>query len=133
MNNKFKDLTCEILNKKFIRFVFVIGLNTVFGYGLFALLLYIGITYPLALLISTIAGIFFNFKTIGGLVFKNHNNILIFKFFGVYGIIYLCNLTGLAIFKSFGINSYWGGMILLIPIGILAFILNKLFVFKAII
>ncbi|MDP2946504.1 MAG: GtrA family protein [Nanoarchaeota archaeon] len=108
----------------------VSGLNTVFGYGLFALLIFIGVAYPLAALISTIAGILFNFKTISVVVFKNHNNLLIFKFFGVYGITYLCNLGGLALFKFFEINLYWGGAILLIPVGLLAFSLNQTFVFK---
>ncbi|MCX6238351.1 MAG: GtrA family protein [Bacteroidia bacterium] len=120
----------KLLKNKLILFFVVSGLNTVFGYGLFALLIFIGIIYPLALLISTIAGILFNFKTIGVVIFKNHNNILIFKFLGVYGITYLCNLGGLALFKSFEINIYLSGAILLIPVGLLAFILNKIFVFK---
>jgi putative flippase GtrA len=124
------DFLSKLLKNKLIRFFIVSGINTVFGYGLFALLIFIGVTYPLALLISTIAGILFNFKTIGVVIFKNHNNLLIFKFFGVYGITYLCNLGGLALFKSFGINIYLSGAILLIPIGLLAFMLNKTFVFK---
>jgi putative flippase GtrA len=115
---------------KLIRFFFVSGLNTIVGYGLFALLLYVGIVYPLALFISTIIGILFNFKTIGGFVFKNHNNILIFKFFGVYGISYLCNLGGLYLLKSIDVNVYVAGAILIIPVGLLAFVLNKTFVFN---
>ena len=123
------NLLKELFKNKLIRFFIVSGLNTAFGYGLFALFIYFGIIYPLALLLSTIAGILFNFKTIGVIVFKNRNNTLIFKFFCVYGITYLCNLIGLAIFKYFGISVYWGGAILLIPVGMLAFILNKIFVF----
>jgi putative flippase GtrA len=115
--------------RRLILFLFVGCINTVFGYGLFALLIFIGVAYPLALLIGTIAGIFFNFKTISVVVFKNHNNLLIFKFFGVYGKTYLYNLGGLALFKSFEINIYRGGAILIIPIGIIAFYF-KTFVFK---
>jgi len=66
------------------------------------------------------------------LVFKNHNNMLIFRFFGVYGLTYLFNLGGLAISKYIGVNMYWGGAALLIPIGLLAYVLNKFFVFKQI-
>jgi putative flippase GtrA len=119
-----------LLENKLIRFFLVSGLNTVFGYGFFALLIFIGLSYPLALFLGTIAGILFNFKTIGGLVFNNQNNLLIFKFFGVYGITYLCNLGGLALLKSFDINTYLGGAILIIPVGLLAFLLNRTFVFK---
>lgn len=120
----------KLSKNKLIRFFIVSGLNTIFGYGLFALLIFIGVAYPFALLMSTIAGILFNFKTIGVVVFKNHNNILIFKFFGVYAITYLCNLGGLALFKSFEVNIYWGGAFLLIPVGLLAYVLNKVFVFN---
>jgi putative flippase GtrA len=124
------ELLRKHLKNKLIRFFIVSGINTIFGYGLFALLIFIGLYYPFALLISTISGILFNFKTIGALVFKNHNNRLIFKFFGVYGITYLCNLAGLALLKSFEINIYLAGAILIAPIGLLAFVLNKEFVFN---
>lgn len=130
LNNFIFLRTINTLHKnKLIRFFLVSGINTAFGYGLFAILISVGITYQVALLVSTIAGILFNFKTIGGLVFKNHNNILIFKFFTVYCITYLCNLGGLALFNSFEINIYLGAALLLIPIGLLTFMLNKLFVF----
>ena len=124
------DFIKRLLQNRLIRFFIVSGINTIFGYGLFAFLVYIGVAYQLALLFATIAGILFNFKTIGAIVFKNHNNVLIFKFFGVYGIIYLCNLWGLALLEFLEINIYFAGAILLIPIGLLAFILNKTFVFN---
>ncbi|HEY5590798.1 MAG TPA: GtrA family protein [Paludibacter sp.] len=124
----------KIINRfqqnKLLRFFFVSGLNTFFGYGLFAILVFIGLVYPIALLVATIAGILFNFKTIGIIVFKNHDNLLIFRFFGVYGITYLFNLGGLALLKYFEINIYMAGALLLIPVGLLAFLLNKLFVFN---
>lgn len=122
----------EMLKHKLIRFFLVSGLNTAFGYGLFALLIFIGLAYPWALLISTIAGILFNFKTIGIIVFNNHSNILIFKFLCVYGIAYLCNLGGLTLLRAFEVNIYWSGAILLIPIGLLAFVLNRSFVYKTV-
>ena len=124
----------EFLNKflknKLFRFFIVSGINTIFGYGLFACLFFIGMAYPIALFVSTIAGILFNFKTIGVYVFRSSNNILIFKFFGVYGITYLCNLGGLAIFEYFAINIYLAGALLVVPIGLIAFVLNKRFVFS---
>lgn len=128
--SKLKSIYVELLKHRLIRFFLVSGLNTVFGYGLFALLIYCDLSYPIALLISTIAGILFNFKTIGGFVFKSQNNILIFKFFGVYGITYLFNVAGLAFFKNLQLNTYIAGAILVIPVGLLAYILNKRFVFK---
>jgi putative flippase GtrA len=124
------DFIRMLQEKKLIRFFAVSGLNTLFGYGLFALLILCRLNYPLALLFSTLAGILFNFKTIGVLVFKKSNNILVFKFFGVYGITYCLNLGGLAIMRYFGVNIYLGGAILLIPVGLIGFLLNKVFVFN---
>lgn len=134
MKNYFEIITNIIqksLKNKLFRFFMVSGLNSTFGYGLFALLIYIGFAYPYALLIGTVVGILFNFKTIGSLVFKNNNNILIFNFFGVYGITFLGNLGGLALFTHFGFSEYIGGAFLLIPMGIIAYLLNKYFVFSS--
>jgi len=130
MKNSQKTIIIELLKNKLFRFFLVSGLNTVFGYGLFALLIYGGLHYPIALFISTIAGILFNFKTIGSLVFESKNNKLIFKFFGVYGITYLCNVAGLAFLKNLQLNTYIAGAILVIPVGLLTYVLNKKFVFN---
>ena len=127
---KVKTFLNKLLKNKLIRFFIVSGINTIFGYGFFALLIFLGVFYPIALFIGTVAGILFNFKTVGVFVFKSHNNKLIFKFFGVYGIIYLFNLGGVALLKYFGFDTYTSGAILLIPAGLFAFLLNKIFVFN---
>ena len=119
----------RLLKHKLFRFFLVSVLNTAFGYGLFALFLYLGLYYPIALFISTIAGVLFNFKTIGSIVFKSNNNALIFRFFGVYGCLYIVNWVGIAILKNFSLNSYLAGGIIVFPIGLLAYFLNKKFVF----
>lgn len=130
MKNKIRNLLNELLKYKLLRFLIVSVLNTAFGYGLFALLIYLGLAFPFALFISTVIGIFFNFNTIGVFVFKNRNNYLIFKFLGVYAITYLCNLGSMAILQYFSVNIYLSGAILVIPFGLLAFLLNKIFVFN---
>jgi len=121
----------KILENKLVRFFLVSGLNTVFGYGVYALLLFVKVPYPLALLTSTIVGVLFNFKTIGVIVFRNGNNKLIFKFFCVYGITYLFNLGGITLLKQIDVDTYLGGLIMLVPTGLLSFLLNKLVVFKS--
>ena len=130
MRNRLISFISVLIKQKLISFFLVSGLNTAFGYGLFAMFIYFGLTYTSALLISTIAGILFNFKTISRLVFKNNNNKLIFKFFEVYTITFLTNLGCLSIFKFYEVNLYLGGALLIIPVGIFAYILNKTLVFK---
>jgi putative flippase GtrA len=114
---------------KFIKFLFVGGINTLFGYSMFALFLFLGLHYTIAALCSTILGIMFNFKTTGVLVFKNHDNGLLLKFLGVYTITYLLNVSFLKIFNYFHFNLYIGALILVLPIAIVSFILMKKFVF----
>lgn len=114
----------------FFRFLLVGGLNTVFGYGCFSLLLYIGLHYSIALFIATFLGILFNFKTTGALVFKSSNNFLIWRFVLIYTVVYGANVLGVQAFSRLGLTPYLGGAILVLPIAILAFILQKRFVFS---
>jgi putative flippase GtrA len=121
----------KMRNNKFIKFLFVGIINTIVGYGFFALFLYLGLRYPNAVLLSTILGVLFNFKSIGKLVFDSHNNKLIFRFVLVYVVIYFLNVFGLWIFKTLGFNNmYINGFVLLAPLAIVSFILNKKFVFE---
>jgi len=120
----------KILSHKLIRFFLVGGLNSLFGYCIFALLIFVGLSYPWALLVGTFLGILFNFKTYGRLVFNSRDNKLIGRFILVYAVMYGFNYTGLTIFQSLGISNYVGGAILTIPSGLLGFFLNKMFVFS---
>ena len=120
-----------MIKRQAVKFLFVGIMNTTFGYGLFALFIYLGLYYPLAVLLSTILGVLFNFKTIGGLVFGSNDNRLIFKFILVYVITYLLNIFFLWLFKRLGFeNMYINGFVLLIPLAAVSFLLNKFFVFR---
>ena len=119
------------LPEQFVSFLFVGVLNTLVGYGLYAFFVWVGFNYIWAPFFSTVLGILFNFKTIGVIVFQSHNNRLIGKFFGVYGIVYVCNVAGLKIFALCGVeNMYISGAVLVLPLALLSFILNKKWVFK---
>ena len=119
------------LDNHFIRFILVGILNTMVGYGLFALFIYLGLHYSLAVLFSTVLGVLFNFKSIGKLVFNSNNNERIYHFIGVYVLLYLLNVSGLWGLSSIGMeNMYVAGAILLAPLAIISFILNKNFVFN---
>lgn len=118
-------------SRQFIVFLLVGVLNTAFGYGVYALFIFLGLHYAAATFLSTVLGILFNFKTIGVIVFKSRNNRLLFRFFGVYGICYLINITCLKAMTLMGLsNMYLAGLILVLPLALLAFYLNKRFVFR---
>lgn len=118
------------VDRRFIKFLAVGGLNTIFGYSVYSLLLYIGLHYSLAVLLGTILGVMFNFQTTGKLVFNNKKNILIFKFAGVYCILYFINTTFLYIFNSFKFNMYFAGAIMILPMALMSFTLIKKLVFQ---
>lgn len=115
---------------KLFRFLLVGGVNTVFGYLMFALFVFVGFHYAVAVLLGTILGIIFNFNTTGRLVFNCSDKLLIYKFIGVYVIIYLINTISLRIFNIYNFDMYSAGAFLLFPMALLSFILNKTFVFK---
>lgn len=120
----------EKLNNKFIRFIFVGILNTIFGYSLFALFIYFNIHYSLAVFLSTLLGVLFNFKTIGNLVFKSNDNSLIFRFILVYVILYLCNISLISLSNKILNDYYLSGLIATICCAVISFMLNKKYVFK---
>lgn len=120
------------INVKFIKFVIVGILNTAFGIAIYGLFLFTGLNISLSLLLATILGVLFNFKTIGFLVFKSKDNRLIFKFSACYIIIYFINLVlikALLYIIPF-LNSYLAGMIVLPLTAIMSFKLQSIFVFK---
>ena len=118
------------VDRKFVKFLFVGGINTLFGYLMYSIFISTPLPRFWALLCAYIIGILWNFKTTGVIVFKNHDNGLIFKFFFSYVITFLINyfcLNGLAVLN---INKYLAQLILVFPIAVISFILFKYFVFK---
>jgi len=125
---------------QFLRFLAVGGVNTAFGYGVFALIILLNRHFKVcspeaelvvAPLISQICGILFNFKTTGTIVFRNRNNRLILRFFAVYSITYALNYGLLRLLESISIERLAGGAILVLPLALLAYFLNKRYVFNS--
>ena len=115
--------------RQFGRYIAVGLLNTTFGYGSYALLIFIGLHYAWASLIATVWGVLFNFFTTGRIVFRNSDNNRLFKFFLVYGVVYILNLAGLAFLDSLRVDLYLAGLVMVPPAAIIAYMLNRRFVF----
>ena len=129
--NRIIELVKRLWSIRFIRFLFVGGVNTLFGYLVFSAFILLKIHYAVASLIATILGILFNFFTTGRIVFRNNSFRLIFRFFIVYGITYLVNLFFLRIFSFYQVNMLVAGAILAFPVAILSYFLQKALVFRA--
>ena len=122
----------KVLNFQFIRFLFVGGINTLFGYSVFAILIFFGFHYQFAILLGTILGVLFNFKTIGAFVFghKGFNLIVLLKFVFVYSLGYILNTSGVRVLLGYIDNTYYAGLIVIIPVSIVLYFLNKKLVFS---
>jgi putative flippase GtrA len=120
----------RILENRFVRFLFVGVLNTVFGYSVFAGLVLIGVHYAIAALVSTVLGVLFNFKTMGRFVFSSRDNKMLIRFIGVYAISYVVGVLLLRASVSLSINVLLASAVLLLPMAIFSYTLNRLLVFR---
>lgn len=116
---------------QFRRFLAVGVFNTFFGFAVYIGLLYLGLHYTIAAFLSVAIGAMFNFHTTGHFVFGSRHHSLLVKFFTVYFIIYILKVSGLFLLLQIGINNYIGGAILIVPLALVSFTLNKTWVFAA--
>lgn len=129
MSSRFRALAGGRDTRQFAAFLVVGVLNTAFGYGCYALLVWLGVHYALAAFLSTVLGVLFNFQTIGRLVFRSHDHRRLWRFVGVYTATYGLNVAGLWALQKVGLNAYASGALLLLPMALLAFVLQKRLVF----
>lgn len=113
----------------FVKFILVGILNTLFGYSVFALLLFLVKNYVAAVVFSTMLGILFNFRTTGVIVFRNKNAGLFFKFLCVYSLTCLISIGLLRLADMGRINLYYAGFIVTGIMALLSFKLNRDWVF----
>ena len=76
-----------------IRFGIAGAVNTAFGFGVYAALVVLGVPVSLALLVATVAGVFFNFITFGAFAFRQLHARRLPHFLVAYGFIYVFNLA----------------------------------------
>ncbi len=116
-----------------IRFLFVGGLNTIVGYGTYALLIMLNVNYLLANTISTVVGVIHSYIWNRKFTFKSNKNVKseLFKFVIVYCISYLIGLFNIFILVSkFGINKYAAGLVNLIITTFISWFGHKYFSFR---
>ncbi len=123
---------CEKYNIswRFVKFLFVGVINTLFGYGVFAFFNFLHFHYTVSTLLATILGILFNFKTTGVIVFKNNDNKLLIRFLAVYTLMYFVAILELKLLTMINlINMYINYAMIILPNALLSYLLMKNFVF----
>ena len=128
-----KKLIDKLFSYQGIRFLFVGGLNTIVGYGIYALLLYLNVNYLVANTVSTIIGILHSYIWNRFFTFKSKDKALgeITKFVSVYFISYIIGMCTLYIFKSkLNISPYIAGLINLVITTLISYFGHKYISFR---
>ena len=121
----------EFIEPKIVKFITVGVLNTLFGYATYAMFLYWGVSYLVALLLATIVSVIFNYLNFGKFVFYGRHNLMDFcKFVVVYAVIFGLNAAGLEVLTNdFLVSPYVGQVICILPSALLSWLLMNYWVF----
>ena len=117
-----------------MKFLFVGGLNTAVGYGVFVLLILLNAHYIIAATVSHIVGVTNSYLWNKFFTFKNNKKIShqeISKFIVVYGVVYIVNLGLLWwLIDIRGLNPLVAQLINVVVIAIISFFGQKYWTFK---
>ena len=128
-----KRLWDRFYDSHFLKFVFVGGLNTAIGYGVFATLVLLGVHYVVSSVIGHIVGVinsyfwnkYFTFRVPG----KNYREIM--RFIGVYTVHYIIGLSGLVLLVEVAkLHPLVGQAVILVITTLVSFFGHKYFTFK---
>jgi putative flippase GtrA len=114
--------------RRFIRFLFVGGLNTMVGYLIFAALILIGLPTPAAIVLATVLGVLFNYLSTGGIVFSDRSGRL-WRFVAVYVVQTGLNIAGVTALERAGVHPLIGGFVVLPFLVVFTFLAMRRFVF----
>lgn len=113
-----------------VRFVITGGINAVFGYGVFALFVWLGLLAEIALLISVLATFLFSFVTYGRVVFYGILSANSFLRYIAKGVdFYLANAALLHVMTRSGMSAYLAQLVLIAPMSVTSFFVLRHFVF----
>ena len=128
-----KSIITRLLQRKEFRFLIVGGINTVVGYGTYALFLYLGVDYLIAFTIATIVGVINSYLWNRFFTFRSNSKALgeIAKFSLVYFISFCAGLLFLKVIVGWsGMDQYLAGILNIIMTTIISWFGHKNFSFK---
>lgn len=123
------ELGGRALSSQPARFVLVGGLNTLFGYALFAGFYLGSHQRQLSLVAATALGVLFNFFTTGRLVFANRSHWLLIPFVLGYLVVLGANMAALEGLTRIGVAPLVGQAISLPAMVVLSYLINRYVVF----
>jgi putative flippase GtrA len=118
------------LERRFIKFLLVGVLNTLFGLAAYAILIRLGLPIWAALIGGAMAGIAFNFFTTGHLVFSDIAPGRIPRFVGAYLACYATNYVAIRILVSLRFGAIESQVLLAPMIAVMSYYLLSRHVFR---
>lgn len=119
------------LNSAFLRFLIAGAVNTLFGWLVYSAAIVLNLPPWLALITGTVAGVVFNFISVGGYVFRDMALGRLPRFILSYGFIYLINLVCLNMLRAWIDNPILAQLALTPPMAILSYVVLSRLVFTA--
>ena len=113
-----------------VRFVLAGGVNTLFGLAVYLGCVAVALPPWAALLVGIIAGIAFNFATLGGYAFRDLSARRLPRFVGAYAAVYAVNLLALEALRLRIESPMWRQVLLTGPMALLSYVLMSRFVFR---
>jgi len=103
--------------------------NTAFGYGLYALFVWLGLNIYLAQVLSHVLGMTFNYFTYSRYAFAGHEASRV-NFIASYGVNYLVNVAVLWAFDRFVDSPYLAGALTVLVASVVNYFVLSKFVFS---
>jgi putative flippase GtrA len=115
---------------QFLRFLLAGGLNTLFGFAVYALAVLAGLPVWLAMLVGTVAGVAFNFVTLGGYAFRDLSARRLPRFVLGYACTYAVNLAAFHLVHRRVADPVACQVLLVVPVALFSYLVMSRFVFR---
>ncbi len=112
-----------------LRFLVAGGVNTLWGWSVYAVSILMGAETWLALAIGMLAGIGFNFVSLGAFVFRDMVLARLPRFILSYGFLYAVNFVCLKAIGPWVDDPIWSQLILTPPMAVLSYVVLSRMVF----
>lgn len=116
---------------RFLRFLAAGGLNTLVGFAVYSGAIMLGSSVWSALLLATLAGLFFNFFTTGGYAFRCRLLTRFPRFAAAYAGLYAINWLCIDWLAGFHLGAIAAQALLTIPLAVLSYGIMSRFVFPS--
>lgn len=129
--SKVKTGIVDLAVSRPVRFLFIGGVNTLIGYGLFAACLAVGLAPTPALAMATVLSILFNFVSTGRVAFDSRDvrrfPVFVFASAALFGV----NLLALHALMAAGLSALLAQALLVAPMAAVSYVVQRDIVYRA--